>query len=66
MAKRKRLLEAPRQIEAQPVERMTPRRFLDVYTNARDSIESVHIVPPRVGSRSFGHIIVRRKLYWEK
>lgn len=50
-------------IKLEPIysEVVSPRRFLDIYQEEQDNIESVRVLPARVGSRDFGSILVRRK-----
>ena len=53
-----------RTIEMEPVytERVTPRRYLKVYNEDPEEIDSVRIVPPRIGTlRDFGSFQIKRK-----
>jgi len=50
-------------IDLEPIEReeVSPRRFVDLYTEEADNIESVRIVPPRLGSKGLGTLVVKWK-----
>ncbi len=39
----------------------TPRRFLDVYRKNVEDIVSVKILPPKLGSKQFGLLVVEFK-----
>lgn len=54
----------PRTIEMEPSysERVTPRRFLDLYSEDPGDIESIRVLPPRIGlPGSYGLIEIKRK-----
>jgi hypothetical protein len=54
----------PRTIEMEPSysEKVTPRRYLELYAEDPQDIESVRVLPPRIGSRgSYGLIEIKRK-----
>ena len=43
------------------IELLTAERFIEMYRNERDNIEWARPVPAPLGSRAFGHILVKRK-----
>ncbi|MGI8897073.1 MAG: hypothetical protein ACR2IB_01645 [Pyrinomonadaceae bacterium] len=52
-----------RTIDLDPVysEVVTPEGFIHLYENERDEIESVRVIPGRLGSKYFGGFLVSRK-----
>lgn len=42
-------------------EALTPREFLGVYAHQSHDIKSVRVVPPALGERGFGRIVVERR-----
>jgi hypothetical protein len=57
-------MPASRTIEMEPVytERVTPRRYLRIFETEPQEIDSVQVVPPRVGVLGdFGGIEIKRK-----
>jgi hypothetical protein len=53
----------PKTIDLQPVwvERTSPGRFLEVYQKDPENIDAIRIVAPRLGSKSFGSIMIKYK-----
>lgn len=43
------------------VEEVTPEEFLQLYENEKENIQSVLVIPSRLGDRKFGRILIRRK-----
>ena len=56
--------KAMKTIDLEPIEKevVSPRRFVDLYKEEADSIESVTIIPARLGSKGFGTLLVK----WRK
>ncbi len=50
-------------MELDPVytEALTPREFMGVYARQSHDIQSVRVVPPVLGERGFGRIVVERR-----
>jgi hypothetical protein len=42
-------------------EALTPREFMGVYADQSHDIKSVRVVPPALGERGFGRIVVERR-----
>ncbi|HEY4424199.1 MAG TPA: hypothetical protein VGN10_08330 [Pyrinomonadaceae bacterium] len=54
----------PKTIEMEPSysQRVTPRRYLELYSEDPQDIESVRVLPPRIGlPGSYGLIEIKRK-----
>lgn len=54
---------ANRALDLEPAytEVVTAERYIQLYEEERDDIESVHIIPGRLGTNDFGRFVVRRK-----
>jgi hypothetical protein len=50
-------------MELAPVytEALTPREFMGVYAHQSHDIQSVRVMPPVLGERGFGRILVERR-----
>ncbi len=40
---------------------ITPRKFVKIYEKNKNSIQSVKIIPPKLGEKGFGKIEIKRK-----
>jgi hypothetical protein len=40
---------------------VSPEEFIQIYETKRNEIQSVQVIPPQVGSGSFGQILIRWK-----
>jgi hypothetical protein len=48
-------------LEPNYVEVVTPERLIRMYESERDNIESVRVLPGKLGDRDFGGFVVRRR-----
>ncbi len=51
------------EIQLDPVytETLTPKQFLELYKKGVADFRSVHVIPPKLGSKGFGSILIWRK-----
>lgn len=52
-----------KELELDPIysETMSPERFLEIFEKRENDVDSVRVLPARLGRRGFGRIIVRWK-----